>query len=161
MEQEIQIVRECVLPHFQARCKEDIIQALSKRMKERDLVEPDFQEAVLNRELKYPTGLLIGKHNIAIPHTEPQYVKTPCIGIATLKDSVSFHRMDASDELVKVDVVLLLALNRAHAHMEMLSGIIQMCQDEAFIEELMQTEQETDIVEIVRKRLEGGMNHEQ
>ena len=124
MDQEIQIVRECILPHYAAQQKEDIIQELSKRMKERNLVNADFQEAVLKREQKYPTGLLIGKRNIAIPHTEPQYVKVPCIGIATLKKSVAFHRMDACDELVDVDVVLLLALNQAHAHMEMLSRII-------------------------------------
>ena len=102
MDQEIQIVRECILPHYAAQQKEDIIQELSKRMKERNLVNADFQEAVLKREQKYPTGLLIGKRNIAIPHTEPQYVKVPCIGIATLKKSVAFHRMDACDELVDV-----------------------------------------------------------
>lgn len=160
MDQEIQIVRECILPHYEAKQKEDIIQELSKRMKERNFVEAEFQEAVLKREEKYPTGLLIGKRNIAIPHTEPQYVKAPCIGIATLKNSVSFHRMDACDELVDVDVVLLLALNQAHAHMEMLSRIILMCQDEAFIEELMQTDQETDIEKIVKERLEGEEQHE-
>ena len=125
MDQEIQIVRECILPHYAAQQKEDIIQELSKRMKERNLVNADFQEAVLKREQKYPTGLLIGKRNIAIPHT-----------------------------------VLLLALNQAHAHMEMLSRIILMCQDEAFIEELMRAEQETDIEQIVRERLEGGKQHE-
>ena len=140
MDQEIQIVRECILPHYAAQQKEDIIQELSKRMKERNLVNADFQEAVL--------------------HTEPQYVKVPCIGIATLKKSVAFHRMDACDELVDVDVVLLLALNQAHAHMEMLSRIILMCQDEAFIEELLRAEQETDIEQIVRERLEGGKQHE-
>ena len=102
MDQEIQIVRECILPHYAAQQKEDIIQELSKRMKERNLVNADFQEAVLKREQKYPTGLLIGKRNIAIPHTEPQYVKVPCIGIATLKKSVAFHRMDACDELLVV-----------------------------------------------------------
>ena len=161
MDQEIQIVRECILPHYEAFRKEDIILELSKRMRKRNLVEADFQEAVMKREQKYPTGLLIGKHNIAIPHTEPQYVKAPCIGIATLKNRVSFHRMDACDELVDVDVVLLLALNQAHAHMEMLSKIILMCQDEVFIEELMQAEQETDIEKIVRKRLEGEEQHEQ
>ena len=160
MDQEIQIVRECILPHYAAQQKEDIIQELSKRMKERNLVNADFQEAVLKREQKYPTGLLIGKRNIAIPHTEPQYVKVPCIGIATLKKSVAFHRMDTCDELVDVDVVLLLALNQAHAHMEMLSRIILMCQDEAFIEELMRAEQETDIEQIVRERLEGGKQYE-
>ena len=160
LDQEIQIVRECILPHYAAQQKEDIIQELSKRMKERNLVNADFQEAVLKREQKYPTGLLIGKRNIAIPHTEPQYVKVPCIGIATLKKSVAFHRMDACDELVDVDVVLLLALNQAHAHMEMLSRIILMCQDEAFIEELLRAEQETDIEQIVRERLEGGKQHE-
>ena len=77
-----------------------------------------------------------------------------------LEKSVAFHRMDACDELVDVDVVLLLALNQAHAHMEMLSRIILMCQDEAFIEELMRAEQETDIEQIVRERLEGGKQHE-
>ena len=161
MDQEIQIVRECILPHYEAFRKEDIILELSKRMRKRNLVEADFQEAVMKREQKYPTGLLIGKHNITIPHTEPQYVKAPCIGIATLKNRVSFHRMDACDELVDVDVVLLLALGQAHTHMEMLSKIILMCQDEVFIEELMQAEQETDIEKIVRKRLEGEEQHEQ
>ena len=61
MDQEIQIVRECILPHYEAFRKEDIILELSKRMRKRNLVEADFQEAVMKREQKYPTGLLIGK----------------------------------------------------------------------------------------------------
>ena len=160
MDQELQIVSECILPLYAAQQTEDIIQEPSQRMKERNHVNAALPEAVLKREQKYPTGLLIGKRNIAIPHTEPQYVKVPCIGIATLKKSVAFHRMDACDELVDVDVVLLLALNQAHAHMEMLSRIILMCQDEAFIEELMRAERANDIEQHVGTRFTGGQTHE-
>lgn len=69
MDQEIQIVRECILPHYEAFRKEDIILELSKRMRKRNLVEADFQEAVMKREQKYPTGLLIG-NTISLYHIQ-------------------------------------------------------------------------------------------
>ena len=160
MEDELKIEKECVLPMFQAENAEQVIRALSERMKIKNYVKEDFEEAVLLRENKYPTGLQIGKYNIAIPHTEPEYVNQPCVGIATLHQKVPFHRMDASEEEVDVNVVLLLALKEAHSHMEMLSRIILMCNDESFVSSLLNTQTAEEIVGIVSDRLLGGNEHE-
>lgn len=156
MNQEIQIVEECILPHMKVSSKEDVIRQLSEQMQKKGFVKAEYKDAVLIREDKYPTGLLLGKRNVAIPHTEPQYVNIPCIAIATLQDKVMFRRMDASDESVDIDVVLLLALKEGHAHMEMLSCIIGMCQDESFIEKLLQAQEKNEIIHIVKERLQGG-----
>lgn len=160
MEAKIRILKSCVVAHFQGKDKQDVIHTLCAKMRQHNFVKESFEEAVLCREERYPTGLSIGKYNIAIPHTEPQHVNTPCIGIATLDDPVSFRRMDACDQDVHVDVVLLLALNQGHTHMEILSKIIRMCQDESFIDSLRLAVNEEKIVEIVIERLEGGTTHE-
>ena len=99
----------------EGRC---IIQELSKRMKERNLVNADFQEAVLNGNRSIPTGLLIGKRNIAIPW-RPQYVKSTVYRYRHLEKSVAFHRMDACDELVD-GCRTAACLEVRHAHVEML-----------------------------------------
>lgn len=160
MQEELHILKDCVLRNLDAADKDEIICALSSCLKRKEFVCDDYEKAVLEREEKYPTGLKIGRYNIAIPHTEPQYVNVPAIAIATLNSRVPFHRMDSCEESVDVDVVLLLALNQGHTHMEVLSRIIAMCQDEHVIDALVASEDEETIVEIVKNRLSGGEHHE-
>ncbi|MGX8833202.1 PTS sugar transporter subunit IIA [Amedibacillus sp. YH-ame6] len=156
MRGEIQIQKECILIQTESNEKEEIICALSEKLKNYGYVKNEYKEEVLKREEKFPTGLKIGKYNIAIPHTEPQYVNVPSIAIATLKRKVPFYRMDNCEEIVDVDIVLLLALNQSHTHVEILSKIISMCQDEKVIDELIQAKSEEKIVDIVKKRISGG-----
>ena len=155
-QEEISINDTCVLTDSHAHTKEDIIRQLSECLYQEGYVKESFEKAVMTREERFPTGLKIGRYNVAIPHTEPEYVNTSSIAIATLNQRINFQRMDNYDEEVGVDIVLLLALNQGHTHMEALSSIINMCQKEDVIDTFMKTKDKREIVNIVKERLSGG-----
>lgn len=47
-----------------------------------EYVEDSFESAIMTREMSFPTGLELGHINIAIPHTDPQHVKTVCCSLS-------------------------------------------------------------------------------
>lgn len=75
-----------------------------------DCVTEDFLANLLEREEHYPTGISLAPidpelANIAIPHTESQFVKTYGIVPIKLIKPVNFHNMIAPEE--ELDVLFL------------------------------------------------------
>ena len=63
---------------------------------ENGFVKEGFEQACIDREKTYPTGLLMDT-SIAIPHTDDQFVIKAGVCILRLKEPVDFYRMDAPD----------------------------------------------------------------
>ena len=66
---------------------------------ENGFVKEGFEQACIDREKTYPTGLLMDT-SIAIPHTDDQFVIKAGVCILRLKEPVDFYRMDAPDDIV-------------------------------------------------------------
>lgn len=153
MDSLIHIDKDFILVDYPAGKKSDVINALGNRMYEKGMVKEDFVSAVLKREENYPTALNLGEVNIAIPHTEPEYVNSPCLGVAILKDPVLFHQMDDADAEIPVKIVFLIALNSGHAHVELLKNIMLTCGDRTFLDQLLALGDVTEIEEKISKNL--------
>lgn len=81
-----------------ADSKEEIFKEVSEALVKQGDVKDSFFEHVIEREHNYPTGmdlsLLNGKYaNIAIPHTESEYVNTTKIVPIKLNHPVHFKNM--------------------------------------------------------------------
>ena len=68
---------------------------------------------------------------MAIPHCDPGHVNHGAICAAVLKHPVAWRRMDDPAQTCDVSLVVMLALEEAHAHMEMLQKVIGIVQDQA------------------------------
>ncbi|WP_334330506.1 PTS sugar transporter subunit IIA [Companilactobacillus sp. HBUAS59699] len=84
--------------------QEEVFREVAESLYKRDLVTEDFINNLLEREANYPTGIDMSVvspkiPNIAIPHTESEFVKTRMIVPIKLNNSISFHNMiDPSKE---------------------------------------------------------------
>ncbi|UBH08057.1 PTS sugar transporter subunit IIA [Macrococcus armenti] len=109
-------------------------------------VTNQFSEKLSERELQFPTGLELSGINVAIPHTDSEYVKEQFIALYTLEKSIPFKRMDDPSSDTNVNVVFVLGLNEPHAQLEVLQSLMGKMQDEAFINNLVNLKNKNEIL---------------
>lgn len=131
----------------------EIIESLYGRLLEHSYVQEKYLCDVLTREQSYPTGLkLNGDLNIAIPHANSEHVLESGIALSILKNPVEFNRMDDPQEKVKVSIVLLIALKESQKQIKVLEELINLLQDEKFLERLIRQREKGEIVRLFREK---------
>lgn len=133
--------------------KGSVLKALYEKLYMEGYVKESFLENVLNREERFPTGLVMGEYNIAIPHTESVHVIRSGIAIGLMKDLVPFMRMDQQNESIGIKVVIMMALKGAHDHVEMLSEIIHMFQNDNVLKSLAKSKNSKEAIDIIKQNL--------
>lgn len=115
---------------------------LSQKLIDKDIVKDSFAPAILEREGKFPTGLIINKVGIAIPHTDVDHVNEEQIAIMTLQEPVTFKQMaDASVE-VPVQAIFMLALRQPENQLDMLQKLMAFLQNDQALEEFVSLSQD-------------------
>ncbi|MFW2488905.1 PTS sugar transporter subunit IIA [Clostridium chromiireducens] len=140
--------RDLVVSNLEAKSAEDVFKKMSPILFEAGFVENSFFNGLVDRENKFPTGLLLGKYNVAIPHTDAVHVKKPAIAIATLKDPVEFNCMDGNGS-VAVNIVFTMALNEPHSQIVMLQQLMFLIQNESILENMLQAKNSDKVYDIV------------
>ncbi|MCE5003663.1 PTS sugar transporter subunit IIA [Staphylococcus pseudoxylosus] len=138
----ISVSEQTTFTDFDVSNREEALKILSKELLNRDKVEIDFLQNLLEREEKAPTGLSIYDYGIAIPHTEPQYVKEDSVAIAVLKKPIPFYDMVTKSETISVNIIFLLALTESNKHLNILSQIMDLVNKPGAVEELMKMNKE-------------------
>lgn len=135
-----------VMANLDVDSREEVFKILHDKLYENKNVKESFYEGLLKREDIFPTGLLLNKYNVAIPHTDPEHVNDSCIAVATLKKPVTFQCMEDSSKSVDVKVVFMLAMGQAHSHIEMLQNLIILIQNDKFLENIINAKNEDEIM---------------
>lgn len=136
-----------VITNLASNSKEDVFKALHDELYKNGNVKESFYEGLVKREEVFPTGLLLSTHNVAIPHTDAEHVKSSCIAVATLENPVVFQCMDDQEKSLEVKVVFMLAMAEAHGHIEMLQKLITLIQNESFLENILNAKDEDEIIQ--------------
>ncbi len=142
---------ECVLVDVKAENQEEVIHQLYKALLSQNKVRTSFYDAVIAREKEYPTGLELGKWNVAIPHVVPQHVLSSALGIAVLEKPVAFYRMDDSSETVNAKVVFNIALGQEGKQIEVLQKIMGIVTNADVMDQIVQAGSPEKIIDILRK----------
>lgn len=137
---------------LEAETFEDVMRQLGTIMIKKGYAKETYVDALIAREKDFPTGLDINGIGVAIPHTDVTHVNKEAIGIAVLKKPVTFLQMGTDDEEVGVQIVFMLTVVNPNAHMEQLQRIIQVIQDTEVLKQLLNTENEKQIIEIIREK---------
>ena len=123
--------------------KEEILDAMIGKMKEKGMVKDEFLLSVYKRESSVATYLNGG---IAIPHGESRFVNEPCIFITKLDKPVIW------DGANMADIVFLLALNEnSKKYFEQLYKIIS---DENTVNTIRNAKTKEEILKILCKNTE-------
>lgn len=142
---------------------EDVYLDLLKK----DLVTPDFLNNLLARENKYPTGLSLAPidaslPNIAIPHTESEFVKATRIVPIKLQAPLLFHNMINLDEELPVSFLFLILNQNGLEQTGLLAEIMDFINgtDRASLLEFFQYENTQEIYYFLEKNFKGEMSHD-
>lgn len=145
--------KNCVFLDVDVQSDVEAIRYLAEQLYKQGRVKEQYLTRIVEREAEYPTGLLCGAINVAVPHTEVELVNQKTLGIAVLKNPVKFHRMDAPDELVDVSVLFMFALTEAHAHVEMLQKVFEFIQGEGNLAALTGAKSLDQVLAVLDERL--------
>jgi galactitol PTS system EIIA component len=116
------------------------------------LVRPSFEAAVIEREVRSPTGLPLLSRNVAIPHTDPEHVLAPGAALCTLAQPVTFREMGNPAQELAVEIVVMLALPDHDSAQRELVRVIERLQAPELREKLCSATQ----VETLFALLQGG-----
>ncbi|MBE6476776.1 MAG: PTS sugar transporter subunit IIA [Propionibacteriaceae bacterium] len=124
--------------------REELLAIMAARLEGLGYVRSTFLRGLLAREDRFPTGLPISG-GVAIPHTDPEHVRTSAISIATLTSPVMFGQMAGDDGEVPVRLVIMLALQGSSDHMGVLQKMMRSLQDAEFVHSLLTSSSAQDI----------------
>lgn len=109
--------------------KEAVFKDVADQLVQKGFVKQTFLENLVQREDSFPTGMdLSVVHeslpNIAIPHTEGEFVNTRCIIPVKLMTPVSFHNMINPSASLEVSFLFMILNNDPGAQTNILSEIM-------------------------------------
>lgn len=130
----------------------EVIKYLARELERNKIVKTDFLEHVLDRENKFPTGLKIAEGvGIALPHTDSNYVNSSQIAFATLVHPVKFRNMVDSKQNVDVNFVFMIAMSKPHEQAELLSKLMDLCQDKSATKRLQKAKNSRQVIDVLEK----------
>jgi len=128
--------------------KEEIIDKLSNLLAEKGKVKDSYNQAVLNREKEFPTGLKTKYISFALPHTDPEHVNEAGVAVGILKNRVKFSSMDDASKKIDVSVVVALAVKDKSKQVLVLQNLIAMMQDKAITNKILKSRSKEEVLDI-------------
>lgn len=122
---------------------------LAKEFVKAKVVEDNFLEGIMAREAVFPTGLELNKMGVAIPHTDPEYVKENQIGFMTLKKPVIFQFMGDITQEVEVSLIFMMALKEGEKQLEMLPKLMDLFMMDDVMDALKEAKTYDDYYQII------------
>jgi PTS system galactitol-specific IIA component len=152
---EFTIDEKFILVNESISSKEEIITKLGDLLFQNGFVKDTYTQAVLDREIVYPTGLKARVTGVAVPHTDIIHVIKPAVAIATLKEPVVFHGMGAPDTDVEVSIVLMLAIHDPQEVVNVLRKIIFVIEDDAALQKILAATDKAEIKNTLKAHIDA------
>ena len=131
----------------------DVEHSMASVLFEQGYVRDSYDKAIADREVAYPTGLEFGEHSIAMPHCDIEHVISPAICMGVLKKPVVWRRMDDPEATCQAELVVMLALNEAHAHLEMLQKVVALLQNQELVAKIVSSESASEAYSLAKDQL--------
>ncbi|WP_239253624.1 PTS sugar transporter subunit IIA [Listeria ilorinensis] len=131
--------------------KETVLAELSDLLYQTEKVKDSYKEAVIERERVFPTGLETEYIRVAIPHTDSIHVRKPAIAVGILEKPIDFVLMGTSDEQIAVEVIFMLAIEKAEEQLELLQALIQLIQEKDFARSIKKCLNGQEVLQVIEK----------
>ncbi|MGX7349253.1 PTS sugar transporter subunit IIA [Dolosicoccus paucivorans] len=133
--------------------REDLFREVGPQLQEDGIVKDTFIEALIEREQEFPTGLPLPV-GVAIPHTDASHVNEDRLVIITLANPIEFLEIGGDeDDLVSVSLVIMIVMNDGKSHLEMLTNIIELAQNQELIESIVSADEEDLVIDLFNKNV--------
>lgn len=108
---------------------EELFDAVNARLTAEHTVRDTFLAAARAREKQYPTGLDFGHSQVAIPHTDPEFIIEPGLLVCRNAQATVFHAMDDPERSLDVRLSIWPLVTDPHRQTAMLAAVISILQD--------------------------------
>ena len=151
MESQIEVREDLIFIDLDCDSREELIKYISDQMMNVGKVKDTYCNAVLERELIYPTGLNTGDIKVASPHTDPVHVNSAGISVATLKNRVEFKNMEDPNQNIDVDLVFMLAVANPEAQVPLLVKLMGVFSDKELLKKIKDSKTKHEIKQILEE----------
>ena len=109
--------------------QKSVFKEIAQKLFEKGLVTEEYLDNLIDREENYPTALPLSPidsslPNIAIPHTESQFVNVTRIVPVKLEHAITFHNMILPDEKLEVSFLFMILNNEEKEQAGLLAAIM-------------------------------------
>ena len=125
---------------------EDCIRLMAGLFEQYGYVQPGYGDAVAAREKEYPTGLPGKGINLASPHTNPQLVNAPAVGVIIPRRPVEFAMMGMKEKKLSCEVVIPLVVQDTKRQLAMLKKMMKIIQDGELLRRLRDSKDKAEIL---------------
>lgn len=116
--------------------QKEYFQLVYQKLNQLNYIEDGYLDAIIEREKAYPTGLQTPFFTVAIPHTDPQFIKKPFIYLVKLQKPIAFGQMGTTDTLIDVDCTFVLGMEKGTDQLVVLQRLMKMFSTEEVMNKL-------------------------
>lgn len=146
--------RECIFDNLEVSSRNEALTVMGQYLVDSGYCHDSFVNAILERERRYPSGLPMPGHKIAIPHTDARHVRSSVILFARLKDPVPFFAMGSPRERILVQMISMLALKERKRIGDMLETLIVVFQHNAVLDAILNATDGVEIYSLLREAID-------
>lgn len=125
---------------------------ISDELYKKGYVKESFKEAILKREVEYPTGISTEKYNLAIPHTDSEHVNEARIAFVKFNNGCEFKEMCTNNN-ISVDMGFVLLVNKKEDQITLLSKLMHLFSQNEFLQELYNENNQDEIVMKINSKI--------
>lgn len=130
---------------------EEVLTELSGAAIDAGYAKPGYDQAIIEREKKYPTGLHIPLMNVAIPHADAEWALKPSVTIGILETPVAFQPMDGQGGDVLVGLVFMLTIEDPKEHIDFLRAFSTVMGQQEILVEFAKSGDHQTLIEKIRE----------
>lgn len=121
-------------------------------LEELGFVNKDYLQGIINREAMFPTGLITKYLNIALPHSEPEYINKPFVYVVRLKKPIFVKQMGDNQEMA-VKNLFFLGIKNPKKQVAVLQAFMNLFMNEKFVGDFLRAEEEEEIYQLLTKSI--------
>lgn len=115
-------------------------------------VTKDYIQGIIEREKNYPTGLITPYLNIALPHSDVQYINKAFIYVVRLENPIQVRQM-GDNQLMEVKDLFFLGIKEPSKQVGLLSTLMVLFQDEDFVTDYLDLTNTNDVYDLLKTKL--------
>ncbi|EOH95950.1 hypothetical protein UAY_03376 [Enterococcus moraviensis ATCC BAA-383] len=137
--------------------EEELFELIAKRLYQAGYVNEGYLDGIKSREIGFPTGLITEYLNIALPHSDTEYIERPFIYIARTTNPIKVKQMGDNQEM-EVRDLFFLGIKDPSKQVGLLQELMVLFQNEAFVSELENTTKNEEVFSLFMKQWEEVKN---
>lgn len=135
-----------------AKTEQQVFEKVAEKLAEKGLVTENYYKGISQREKEFPTGLITQYLNIALPHSDPEYIRQPFIFIVRLKDPVSCLQM-GDNQKIQVRDLFFLGIKEGKEQVGLLQVFMDLFMDENFVDQYKTSDSKEEIYQLFMEHI--------